>query len=107
MFVHPLIVLIFNNNAFVILTAMTEKEGSERVKRAFVKDDNNKAKLIAGIAVSGIMVISALLLSGLALISSYQQPPSLIIILRAQQAVLHKTETLPVVREEQEAINQR
>ena len=74
MFVHPRVVLILNNNAFVILTAMTEKEGSERVKRAFVKDYNNKAKLIAGIAVSGIMVISALLLSGLALISSYQQP---------------------------------
>jgi hypothetical protein len=53
---------------------MTEKQGSEHVKDAFVKDDNNKAKLIAGIAISGIMVISALLLSGLALISSFQQP---------------------------------
>ena len=53
---------------------MTEKQGSEHVKDAFVKDDNNKAKLIAGIAMSGIMVISALLLSGLALISSFQQP---------------------------------
>jgi hypothetical protein len=74
MFVHSRLVLIFNNNALVILTAMTEKQGNERVKSAFVKDDNNKAKLIAGIATSGIMVISALLLSGLALISSYQQP---------------------------------
>jgi hypothetical protein len=53
---------------------MTEKQGSEHVKDAFVKDDNNKAKLIAGIAMSGIMVISALLLSGLALIGGFQQP---------------------------------
>ena len=83
MFVDSRLVLIFNNNAFVILTAMTEKQGNERVKCTFVKDDNNKAKLIAGIATSGIMVISALLLSGLALISSFQQP-----VIAQQQTII-------------------
>jgi hypothetical protein len=73
-FAQPHIVLIFNNNAFVILTAMTEKQGSEWNKGDFVGDDNNKAKLIAGIAIAGIMVTSILFLSGLSLISSYQQP---------------------------------
>lgn len=53
---------------------MTEKQYSEFVKRAFIRDDNNKARLIAGIAMAGVMVVSALLLSGLAFISSYQQP---------------------------------
>jgi hypothetical protein len=53
---------------------MTEKQYGEFVKRAFIRDDNNKARLIAGIAMAGVMVISALLLSGLAFISSYQQP---------------------------------
>jgi hypothetical protein len=52
---------------------MTEKQYGEFVKRAFIRDDNNKARLIAGIAMAGVMVISALLLSGLAFISSYQQ----------------------------------
>jgi hypothetical protein len=40
-FAQPRIVLIFNNNAFVILTAMTEKKGSESNKGDFVADDNN------------------------------------------------------------------
>jgi hypothetical protein len=53
---------------------MTEKQYGEFVKRAFIRDDNNKARLIAGIAMAGVMVVSALLLSGLAFISSYQQP---------------------------------
>jgi hypothetical protein len=52
---------------------MTEKQYGEFVKRAFIRDDNNKARLIAGIAMAGVMVVSALLLSGLAFISSYQQ----------------------------------
>jgi hypothetical protein len=73
-FAQPRIVLIFNNNAIVILTAMTEKQGSEWIKGDFVGDDKNKAKLIAGIAIAGIMVTSVLFLSGLSLISSYQQP---------------------------------
>jgi hypothetical protein len=73
-FAQPHIVLIFNNNAIVILTAMTEKQGSEWIKGDFVGDDKNKAKLIAGIAIAGIMVTSVLFVSGLSLISSYQQP---------------------------------
>jgi hypothetical protein len=74
MFAQPRIVLIFNNNAFVILTAMTEKKGGEWNKGDLVGDDNNKAKLIAGIAIAGIMLTTVLFLSGLSLISSYQQP---------------------------------
>jgi hypothetical protein len=73
-FAQPRIVLIFNNNAIVILTAMTEKQGSEWIKGDFVGDDKNKPKLIAGIAIAGIMVTSVLFLAGLSLISSYQQP---------------------------------
>ena len=53
---------------------MTENQHGEFVKRAFIRDDNNKARLIAGIAMAGVMVVSALLLSGLAFISSHQQP---------------------------------
>jgi hypothetical protein len=72
---QPGAVLIFNNNTFVILTAMTEKQADECIKGAFVTDDNNnEAKPIAGIAMAGIMVTAALLLSGLSLISSNQQP---------------------------------
>jgi DNA-binding transcriptional regulator of glucitol operon len=66
-------VLIFNSNIFVILTAMTEKHGSEYVKSTLVTYGNNTAKPILGIALVRIMVIAALLLSGLALISIYQQ----------------------------------
>jgi hypothetical protein len=66
---------MFNKkNAFVILTAVTEKQGSECIKGALVRDDTNKAKLTAATALAGIIVISGLLLSGLTLISSYQQP---------------------------------
>jgi hypothetical protein len=66
---------MFNKkNAFVTLTAMTEKQGSECIKGALVRNDTNKAKLTAAIALAGIIVISGLLLSGLTLISSYQQP---------------------------------
>lgn len=68
-------VLIFNNNTFVILTAMTGKQGGECIIGAFVTDDNNnEAKPIAGIAMAGILVTAALLLSGLSLITSNQQP---------------------------------
>jgi hypothetical protein len=74
MFAQLRAVLIFNNDTFVILAAMTEKQGSESIKSAFVTDDSNKAKPIAGIAMAGIIVTAALLLSGLSLISSYQQP---------------------------------
>jgi hypothetical protein len=75
MFAQPRAVLIFNNDMFVILTAMTEKQGSESIKSAFMTDDNKKAKPIAGIAMARIIVTAALLLSGLALIGSYQQQP--------------------------------
>lgn len=72
---HPGAVLIFNNNTFVILTAMTGKQGGECIIGAFVTDDNNnEAKPIAGIAMAGILVTAALLLSGLSLITSNQQP---------------------------------
>ena len=74
MFAQPCAVLIFNNDTFVILAAMTEKQGSESIKSAFVTDDSNKAKPIAGIAMAGIIVTAALLLSGLSLIGTYQQP---------------------------------
>ena len=73
-FGQPGAVLIFNNNAFVILTAMTENQHGEFVKRVFLRKDNDKARLIGGIAMAGPIVISALLLSGLSLIGSYQQP---------------------------------
>jgi len=53
---------------------MTEKQDGECIKGAFVRDENNKARPIAVIGMAGIMVISASLLSGLSLISSYQQP---------------------------------
>ena len=67
---QPGAVLIFNNNTFVILTAMTGKQGGECIIGAFVTDDN---KPIAGIAMAGILVTAALLLSGLSLITSNQQ----------------------------------
>ena len=72
---QPRAVLIFNNNTFVILIAMAEKQGRECIKGAFVTHhNNNEAKPIAGIAMAGIMVTAALLLSGLSLISSNPQP---------------------------------
>jgi hypothetical protein len=72
---QPCNVLIFNNNTSVIVAAMAKKQGSGSIKSAFMTDENNKAKPMAGIAKAGIIVIAALLLSGLSLISiSYQQP---------------------------------
>src|SRR5215211_2182358 len=72
---QPGAVLIFNNNTFVILTAMAGKQGGECIIGAFVTDDNNnEAKPIAGIAMAGILVTAASLLSGLSLITSNQQP---------------------------------
>jgi hypothetical protein len=65
---------ILNNYMFVILTAMTEIQGSESIKSAYVAHDNYEAKPIAGIAMVGLIVIAALLLSGLSLIGSYQRP---------------------------------
>jgi hypothetical protein len=54
---------------------MTGKQGGECIIGAFVTDDNNnEAKPIAGIAMAGILVTAALLLSGLSLITSNQQP---------------------------------
>lgn len=55
---------------------MAEKKGHESIKRAFLTDDNNKAKQISHIAMTGIIVIAALLFSGLALINSYLEPLS-------------------------------
>src|SRR3712207_2591252 len=75
MFGQPCAVLIFNNNALVILTAMAEKKDGECIKRAFVThENNNKARLTPVTAIAGITIISALLLSGLSLISSHLQP---------------------------------
>lgn len=67
-------VLIFNNNALVILTAMTEKKDGECIKHAFVRHENNRARLTAVTAMAGITIISALLLPGLSLISGHLQP---------------------------------
>jgi hypothetical protein len=54
---------------------MTGKQGGECIKGAFVTDaNNNEAKPIAGIAMAGVMVSAALLLSGLSIIASNQQP---------------------------------
>lgn len=53
---------------------MTEIQGSESIKSGYVADDNDEAKPIAGIAMAGLIVIAALLLSGLSLIGSYQRP---------------------------------
>ena len=55
---------------------MAEKKGHESIKRAFLTHENNKAKQISHIAMTGIIVIAALLFSGLVLISSYLQPLS-------------------------------
>ena len=53
---------------------MTEKQDSGGIKGSIAKDDNKKAKATAAIPMAGAIVIAALLLSGLSLISSYQQP---------------------------------
>jgi len=53
---------------------MTEKQDGDCVNHAFVRHENNKARLIPVPAMVGIMVISALLLSGLSLISNHLQP---------------------------------
>jgi hypothetical protein len=53
---------------------MKENQHGEFVKGAFLRDDNNNARRIAGIAMASVIVISGLLVSGLAFISSYQQP---------------------------------
>ena len=67
-------VLIFNNSALVILRAMTEKKDGECIKHAFVRHENNRARLTAVTAMAGITIISALLLPGLSLISGHLQP---------------------------------
>ena len=53
---------------------MTEKQDSGGIEGSIAKDDNQKAKATAAIPMAGAIVIAALLLSGLSLISSYQQP---------------------------------
>lgn len=53
---------------------MTEEQGSKSIKTAFLIDDNEWAKPIAGIAMTGMIIITALLLSGLSLIGNYSQP---------------------------------
>ena len=65
---------MLNNNTFVIVIDMTEKQDSGGIKSSIAKDDNKKAKATAAIPMAGAIVIAALLLSGLSLISSYQQP---------------------------------
>ncbi|MDQ3909233.1 MAG: hypothetical protein M3232_02355 [Thermoproteota archaeon] len=53
---------------------MTEEQGSKSIKTAFLIDDNDRAKPMAGIAMTGMIIITALLLSGLSLIGNYSQP---------------------------------
>lgn len=53
---------------------MTEEQGSKSIKTAFLIDDNEWAKPMAGIAMTGLIIITALLLSGLSLIGNYSQP---------------------------------
>ena len=53
---------------------MTEEQGSKSIKTAFLIDDNERAKPMAGIAMTGMIIITALLLSGLSLIGNYSQP---------------------------------
>jgi hypothetical protein len=53
---------------------MTEEQGSKSIKTAFLIDDNERAKPMAGIAMTGMIIITALLLSGLSLIDDYSQP---------------------------------
>ena len=55
---------------------MIGKQDSRSIKNAFVTyetDENMKTKPITSIAMTGIIVIAALLVSGLSLLSSYQQ----------------------------------
>jgi hypothetical protein len=66
-------VLIFNNNMFVIVTAMIDERCSKSIKTAFLIDGNKRPKPMASIAMTGIIVIAALLLSGLSLIGNYSQ----------------------------------
>ena len=63
-----------DNNTFVILIDMAEKQHRGGIKGGIATDDNNKAKAIAAIPMAGAIVTAALLLSGLSLIGSYQQP---------------------------------
>jgi hypothetical protein len=64
-----------DNNTFVILIDMTEKQDRGGIKGGIATDDYyNKAKATAAIPMAGAIVTAALLLSGLSLISSYQQP---------------------------------
>jgi hypothetical protein len=53
---------------------MTEEQGSKSTKTAFLIDDNEWAKPMAGIAMTGMIIITALLLPGLSLIGNYSQP---------------------------------
>jgi hypothetical protein len=53
---------------------MTEEQGSKSTKTAFLIDDNEWAKPMTGIAMTGMIIITALLLSGLSLIGNYSQP---------------------------------
>lgn len=76
MFAQPRAVLMLNNNVFIILTYMTEKQRSRGVKGAHVTDDNKKAKAIAAISMGGIIAVAVLVSGLLSLIgiSSYYQP---------------------------------
>lgn len=53
---------------------MAKKQDNGYIKSAFMTDNNYKAKPMAGIVKAGIIAIAALLLSGISLIGSYQQP---------------------------------
>ncbi len=53
---------------------MTEEQGSKSIKTAFLIEDNERAKPMASIAMAGMIIITALLLSGLSFIGNYSQP---------------------------------
>jgi hypothetical protein len=74
MFAQPCTVLMLNNNTFVIVIDMTEKQDSGGIKDGIATDDNREAKATATIPMAGAIVTAALLLSGLSIISSYPQP---------------------------------
>jgi hypothetical protein len=65
---------MFNNSMFVIVVvAMAGKKVSGPIKSTFEADDNHNAKPAEGIAMTGLIVIASLLLSGLSLMGNHPQ----------------------------------
>ena len=57
----------------IVMVAMAGKRDSEPIKSTFEADDNHYAKPAVGIAMTGLIVIASLLLSGLSLIGNHPQ----------------------------------